>query len=78
MTPEEIHHSVLSMGKKAKAAAHALAQLSAEKKSAILLSMAQALRDSSAEIIEANQKDLSAGTEKGLSGSLLDRLKKKI
>lgn len=75
MTPEEIHTSVLSMGKKAKTAALALAQLSAQEKSDILLSMAQALRDSSAEILKANQMDISAGEKKGLTGSLLDRLK---
>jgi len=75
MTPEEIHSSILSMGKKAKTAALALAQLSAEQKSDILRSMADSLRSSSSEILKANKLDIDAGEEKGLTGSLLDRLK---
>lgn len=63
------------MGKSARAAALELSQLSAEKKSTILRSMAQGLRDSSAAILEANNKDIAAAEAKGLSGALLDRLK---
>ncbi|MFC5051965.1 glutamate-5-semialdehyde dehydrogenase [Rubritalea spongiae] len=75
MTSEEIHKSIYSMGQTARNAAHALAQLSAEKKSDILRAMAQGLRDNAAEILEANAKDIKAGEEKGLSGALLDRLR---
>lgn len=75
MTPEEIHSSIYAMGKNARAAALELSQLSAEKKSTILRSMAQGLRDSSNDILEANAKDIAAAEAKGLSGALLDRLK---
>jgi glutamate-5-semialdehyde dehydrogenase len=75
MTSEEIHTSIYAMGETARCAAHALAQQSAEQKSTILRAMAQSLRDSSAEILEANAKDIAAGEEKGLSGALLDRLR---
>lgn len=75
MTSEEIHTSIYAMGATARSAAHALAQLSAEQKSDILRAMAQGLRDSSAEILVANAKDIEAGEAKGLSGALLDRLR---
>ena len=68
---EQIHE----MGRHARAAAHKLSQLSSEKKNAILLSMANGLRDASAEILAANAKDISAGEEKGLSSAMLDRLR---
>ncbi len=75
MTPEEIHASIYSMGEKARKAALALSLLSAENKSSILRAMAQGLRDSSAAILTANAQDIAAGTSKGLSGALLDRLR---
>lgn len=63
------------MGKKARAAAHALALLSSDQKNEILRAMAAGLRDSSAEILAANAKDLSAGEERGLTSAMLDRLR---
>jgi len=75
MTSEEIHSMILTMGKQARAAAHALAQLSSENKSNILLSMAKSLRESSSEICQANKLDIQSGEEKGLSNPLLDRLR---
>lgn len=75
MTPEEIHASIYTMGQKARKAAHSLSLLSAENKSSILRAMAQGLRDSSAAILTANAKDITAGSSKGLSGALLDRLR---
>ncbi len=67
---EQIHE----MGRKARAAAHVLSQLSTENKNAILIAMAQGLRDDSAEILSENKKDILAGEEKGLSLAMLDRL----
>ena len=75
MTNEEIQASIHSMGATARKAAHALALLSADQKSEILRAMAQGLRDSSADILEANKLDIAAGEAKGLSGALLDRLR---
>ncbi len=75
MTPEEIHASIYTMGQKARKAALSLSQLSAGNKSDILRAMAQGLRDSSATILTANAQDIAAGTSKGLSGALLDRLR---
>ena len=68
---EQIHQ----MGKQARAAAYVLSQLSTEEKNTILIAMAQGLRDASAEILSENEKDITAGEEKGLSSAMLDRLK---
>jgi glutamate-5-semialdehyde dehydrogenase len=69
--PETIHQ----MGRQARAAAYQLAQLSADEKNAILRAMAAAIRKATPELLEANAKDLQAGTEKGLSAAMLDRLR---
>ena len=68
---EQIHE----MGRQARAAAHALSQLTTEKKNAILRAMAQGLRDASAEILSENAKDIAAGESKDLSAAMLDRLR---
>jgi glutamate-5-semialdehyde dehydrogenase len=68
---EQIHE----MGRQARAAAYKLSLLSTEKKNAILIAMAQGLRDSSAEILSENAKDIAAGEAKGLSSAMLDRLR---
>lgn len=75
MTPEEIHSSIYQMGKQARSAAHALAQLTSEEKSTILRAMAQGLRDASPSILAANIQDIAAGEAKGLSDAMLDRLR---
>ena len=68
---ETIHH----MGQQARAAAYRLAQLSSDEKNSILRAMAAAVREAVPELLEANARDLAAGTEKGLSAAMLDRLK---
>jgi glutamate-5-semialdehyde dehydrogenase len=68
---EQIHE----MGRQARAAALKLSQLSSETKNAILIAMAQGLRDASGEILAANAKDIAAGESKGLSSAMLDRLR---
>ncbi len=68
---EQIHE----MGRKARAAAHLLSQLSTERKDAILVAMAGGLRDSSPEILAANYQDILSGEKKGLSTAMLDRLR---
>jgi glutamate-5-semialdehyde dehydrogenase len=63
------------MGRQARAAAYKLAQLPADDKNAVLRSMAAAIRKATPDLLEANARDLAAGTEKGLSAAMLDRLK---
>ena len=75
MTTEQIQEEIYGMGKKARAAAHALALLSADQKNEILRAMAAGIRRASAEILTANALDISAGEERGLSGAMLDRLR---
>jgi glutamate-5-semialdehyde dehydrogenase len=68
---EAIH----TMGQQARAAAYQLAQLPTERKNQILLAMAAAIRAATPELLAANALDLAAGTEKGLSAAMLDRLR---
>ena len=70
----DIHADMISMGKRAKAAAAELAFASAERKHAALISAADAVRQSIPHIIAENQKDLAFGREKGLSDAMMDRL----
>ncbi len=62
------------LGKRAKAASADLAFASAERKHAALIAAADAVWANRAKIIEANQKDLEFGREKGLSPAMMDRL----
>ena len=70
-----IQETIQQMGQQARAAAHRLAQLSSEEKNTILRAMASAIREAAPELIAANELDLAAGKEKGLSSAMLDRLK---
>jgi glutamate-5-semialdehyde dehydrogenase len=70
-----IEETIHQMGRQARAAAYKLAQLPADEKNAILRSMAAAIRKATPELLDANARDLAAGTEKGLSAAMLDRLK---
>jgi len=74
MREEQIKEQIHEMGRRAKAAAHALSVLSVEHKNTILLAMAEELRARSGEIVAENAKDILSGEEKGLSKALLDRL----
>src|SRR4051794_13513805 len=58
----------------ARRAARSLAQLDTTTKNSALLAMADALESRSAEILEANARDMDAGAEAGLHSGLLDRL----
>ena len=70
-----IQETIHQMGRQARAAAYQLAQLSSEEKNTILRAMAAAIREATPELLQANAKDLAAGSEKGLSSAMLDRLK---
>jgi glutamate-5-semialdehyde dehydrogenase len=69
-----LQETIHQMGKQARKAAYQLAQLSSEEKNTILRAMASAIREATPDILTANAKDLAAGTEKGLSAAMLDRL----
>lgn len=62
------------LGKRAKAASRELAFATAERKHAALIAAADAVWVNRARIIEANQKDLEFGRDKGLSPAMMDRL----
>jgi len=62
------------MGRKAKEASRVLASAPSSLKDAALESMAKALRERAHMILEANNRDMEAGREKGLSKAMLDRL----
>ena len=66
--------SVAEVCRAAKRAARTLATLDASVKDAALECVARALEASTQEILEANQSDVAAGREAGLSPALLDRL----
>ncbi|MCP3967949.1 MAG: glutamate-5-semialdehyde dehydrogenase [Lentisphaerae bacterium] len=72
---EEIQNTLRQMGEKALEASRALGVLNSSDKNRCLIKMAEELEASADEIKSANAKDLEAGKAKGLSGSMLDRLK---
>ncbi len=65
---------MLQLGKNARAAAKVLALAPTAQKNAALLAMAEAVRNSSATIITANQAEIIAAKAKGLKESFIDRL----
>ncbi len=75
MTSEDIRDQVFTMGKQARAAAHALTTLTTEHKNDILLAMADGIVASESTILEANEKDLDAADELGLTDAMKDRLR---
>lgn len=58
----------------AKTASRVLASLSGAKKNSLLIEMAQALRENTAELLEANKADMAHAEEVNLSSALKDRL----
>ncbi len=62
------------MGRRAKDAARRLATLSTDVKNRALLAMADALDEHQGEILRANQHDMQAAQDAGLTGYILDRL----
>lgn len=72
---DALRESIHLMGRQARAAAYRLAQLGAEEKNRILRAMADGLRQSSSDILSANELDVAAARTKGVSAAMLDRLK---
>ncbi len=74
MTSEEIHNNIYAMGEEARRAALALSLLNAEQKSNILRAMAVGVRAKKQEILAANAQDIASADERGIAGSMKDRL----
>lgn len=66
---------ITQMGEAARMAAIELAQATADRKHAALIGAAYEIRKRAPEILEANEKDMEFGRQKGLSDAMLDRLK---
>ncbi|MGR3290481.1 MAG: glutamate-5-semialdehyde dehydrogenase [Paracoccaceae bacterium] len=62
------------IGTRARSAAKVLATASSQRKHAALIGAADAVWSRRAEILDANQKDLTFGGDKGLSPAMMDRL----
>lgn len=62
------------ISQRAAVAARAIATLSEADKNTVLQRMADAIRANQATILEVNERDMSAGRDKGLSDAMLDRL----
>ena len=66
--------SIVSQGRRARRAGKALAHCSTAQKDRALHNIAEALLDSQPAILAANELDIEASREMGLSDSLLDRI----
>ena len=73
-TANDVAGLMAEMGRKARAAAGALATASAERKHAALTGAAEALNRRRADILEANEIDLAAGRARGMTAAFIDRL----
>jgi len=73
-TSAPLKAQMLDLGRRAKAAARALALAPRAQKDEALAAMADAIRQSAPAILDANAQDMAAGRAAGLAGSFLDRL----
>ena len=71
---QDIVSQMQALGRRARAAARALARASTVQKNAALQALAKRLLAAEAELMAANRKDMAAGRENGLDAALLDRL----
>ncbi|HEX8236804.1 MAG TPA: glutamate-5-semialdehyde dehydrogenase [Abditibacteriaceae bacterium] len=72
---DAVRQHVENKARQARQASRALRTISSAVKDAALLAMAEALPARQDELFAANEKDLAAGRERGLSDAMLDRLK---
>jgi glutamate-5-semialdehyde dehydrogenase len=73
-TSKDIHHLMQGLGVAARTAAKALATATTEQKNKALRAAAKDIRGNTDAILQANAQDMELATQKGLSGSMLDRL----
>ena len=71
---EDLHETLLDMGRRARLASAALAKAGPPARTKAILAMADALSAAEPDILAANANDLAAGREKGLADAMLDRL----
>src|SRR5919112_2083188 len=69
-----VSSSVTDIARASKAASRRLALVDSATKDAALHAIADALVARTPEVLEANERDLEAGREAGLSAALMDRL----
>jgi glutamate-5-semialdehyde dehydrogenase len=72
---DDIQHIISNLTQRARTAARIVAAASDSQKAKALIAASQALRDTSADILAANAKDMASGAERGLTAAMLDRLK---
>jgi glutamate-5-semialdehyde dehydrogenase len=72
--PDDLAQTMGAIGRRARAAARALALAPAEQKDRALAAMADAVRAHGAAILAANAEDVAAAKAAGLSAALVDRL----
>src|SRR5256885_4574768 len=75
MDTDDLRNDVLSYGRRARAAARALARMSTERKNAALLAMADQLCASAGKILQANGEDVEKAVTDQLSLAIIDRLR---
>lgn len=71
---DTIRSAMEEIGERARIASRILANTETKIKDEWLLSMADALENSSAELLRENARDMKVGRDAGLSGAMLDRL----
>lgn len=72
---DDIQHIISNLTQRARIAARIIAAASDSQKAKALTAASQALRETSADILAANAKDMASGAERGLTAAMLDRLK---
>ncbi len=75
MPSTDIAKAILDMGKRARAASHALAKLTRDQKNDILRAMATGLRAAQPAILKANAADVARAEKNGLTKPMVDRLR---
>lgn len=71
----DITRELTELGRRAREAGRLVARLSTTVKNRTLLAMAEGIEKNAAYLQAENEKDLSAGREKGLTGAMIDRLR---
>jgi len=74
MASTSLQNTITQIGKQAKAASRVLMVASDHQKSGALLAMAELLEQSTQILLSANELDLAAARQQGLSAAMLDRL----
>src|SRR5690242_10962997 len=70
-----LSEEMVQLARAAKAASRELAKLQADDKNRCILAMAQSLEQNHSALKKANDQDMAAAAQAGLSAAMLDRLK---